>query len=231
MKTIANVYLLPTEYKKSSYIPLFKLNKDSRLSLLEGFGHTISEYFHLYITLPQSDLEISKIKEGDWFINSRGLIFKTDKNYIEERDEYCLKTHEKIITTTNPNLLIGLTEKSSDGIKYNHLPIYVSSIPQQFIEHFISEYNKGNVISSVEVELEEEIAEWVGPFDPNATEINLKLNQQNEISIVIPEKITNLNNIKEILIKFKNDFSLHRGIQIMESDVDTWINNNLNLKL
>ena len=65
MKTTANIHLLPTDKESRIYacrtggLGFYK----------EPHTYTIpNQGRHMYITLPQSDLEISKIKEGDWFI-------------------------------------------------------------------------------------------------------------------------------------------------------------------
>ena len=216
MKTTANVWLLPTE-KSLLHVSNNKLIESIELTKASDLYKSTPHY--LYITLPQSDLEISKIKEGDWCIyhNSFGAIIfcQAYKHKDDIRMLFDNGTHnreigegitpmqgecEKIIATTDPTLLLKLTDKSLDGIKYNHLPIYIPSISKSFIEYFIEEYNQGRVIKEVEVEL---IKYWVNSkneIGENFTDIalyeesindfdailnyTLKLNQQNEISIV-----------------------------------------------
>ena len=56
------------------------------------------------------------------------------------------------------------------------------SIPQLYIEYFITEYNKGNQIKTVEVELEEDGDDCF--TGRRSYSYNLKLNQNNEISII-----------------------------------------------
>jgi hypothetical protein len=185
MKTKANVYLLPTDDKSNI--------------ILSGFGtlfltppmqlKSSDTYQHLYITLPQSDLEISKIKYKDyWLYNCpiNGIDFgDNNKPFVENTlpdgikwfsKLHDIKNYEKIIATTDTSLstlMSGSKKEGKAGI-YRMFP----SISQQFIEYFIDEYNKGNVIKEVDVELE---PDW-----ENINEIcKLKLNQQNEISIIM----------------------------------------------
>lgn len=70
------------------------------------------------------------IKENDWVIDKKdNILFLSGINTDNQ-------LHWKVIGTTNTSL---------------NLP----NIPQDFINHYISEYNKGNIIEEVEVEYEE----------------------------------------------------------------------------
>lgn len=112
-------------------------------------GAVYHECQHLYIT---SDEEIEK---GCWIYHlSRKEVFRvhhfdssnnsktivtSDKDFLELPNrfiEVLVSDCKKITATTNSSL---------------NLP----QIPQQFIEKFIEEYNKGNVIKKVEVEYNE----------------------------------------------------------------------------
>ena len=69
MKTKANVYLLSTDQKSNIILSGF-----NTLFLSPPMQVKSSDtYQHFYITLPQSDLEISKIKEGDWCLGMDGV--------------------------------------------------------------------------------------------------------------------------------------------------------------
>lgn len=93
-------------------------------------------------------LSNEKIIEDDWCYDYvMGLIFKTDKdtdfNYINQTDVV-----QKIICTNN-NILTKEINSISSGKYQEPLP----QIPQSFIEEYINEYNKGNVITKVFVEM------------------------------------------------------------------------------
>jgi hypothetical protein len=71
-------------------------------------------------------------------------------------------------------------------------------IPQSFIEHFISEYNKGNVISKVLVEVKETYniryytpAGGIECAEKYNIKYKFKLNKNNEISILTEPTIDN----------------------------------------
>lgn len=55
-------------------------------------------------------------------------------------------------------------------------------LPQQFIEHYISEYNKGNIVNKVKVEWEEGF-EDINPNCSYPEQWNLKVNPDNAINI------------------------------------------------
>ena len=82
-----------------------------------------------------------------------------------------------ITQLTNGNILLEDKKNKNDDFIYPKLP-------QSFIETFVSEYNKGNVIKKVLVEYIEdytsEIQELGSDYKPDLT---LKVNQDNTISI------------------------------------------------
>jgi len=172
MKTLANIYLLPTDKVSNLW-----LASDNNILWYDNHGKVSYRFNaqHLYITLPQSDLEISKIKE-----NSLILFKQTDGNRFIHR----VNKASLLNITKDDELIVGTTEP------------YLNShfISQSFIEHFIVEYNKGNVIKQVKVELEDRYNTIkVGSsllYEEDQLHFNpsLKLNQNNEVSIVVPEK-------------------------------------------
>lgn len=220
MKTLAYVHLLPVN--------------DSILKQ------------HLYITLPQSNLEISKINAGDKVFDLKSNLILTVKNididraYVEEyfNVTVSLEILQKIIATTNNDL----------GI--------LTILPQSFIENFTPE------IKQIQIELELNLN---GKNAIDRSHFVPKLNENNEICIFnedwaaslaiknIPElpyvinsvtelrkyyidalhlghakaKEEKINNseIFDLVSMFCKDFPLHRGCQIMDSDIKNWINN------
>ena len=146
------------------------------LAIIEGilkqtFSNTIKqELQHLYIT---SDEEI---KEGDYIIlfsNRRGYEIKQVKSiYIKDKTLECtdkelvmLEQSRKVIATTDSSLMYY----SNNGRVGYNLP----NLSQQFIQHYIEEYNKGNVITKVDVEYEdltEQLQESVDNLRDNCLE-------------------------------------------------------------
>lgn len=139
---------------------------------------TIS-YFHLFIT---SDEEI---KEGDWFINEHGQ-FSICSKHLENWLKNNQSSLKKIIATTDTSL---------------NLP----QIPQQFIEKYIEEYNKGNVIDKVEVEYN--LIEEPGntPNDRKYDELILKVSPDNTINIKPIKDNWSREEVIKILDKFAYD--------------------------
>lgn len=92
--------------------------------------------YHLYI------LNDDEIKEGDWYY-SKALDSVLQANILS----LAAKDSKKIIATTDKSLITNLdtTEKEEDI--YN-----LAFVPQSFIDYFVEQYNKGNVIDKVLVE-------------------------------------------------------------------------------
>ena len=179
-----DLVMLPTEFKRENYIPLFKLNSSDILSKFRGFAHSVSEFFHLYVLSNETP------KENDWCINANNRVVRALK---DDRDFEPLR---KIIATTDSYLTIKVKDRFlTDGItihKQLYKQIALPQIPQYFIEHFINEYNEGNVINKILVEFTEEIPEGftfgLHGNDEPVTEFKIKLNQSNEISITIEQE-------------------------------------------
>jgi len=156
------VIMLPTDkwspvvHSTNKYGGLFK---SEHYSPMKDMGDS---YQHLYI------VSNDKIKEGDWVISSTNTIIQC--MYPENIHHKDIK---KIIATTDNSL-------NQDIIARPYPLVY--SIPQQFIDQYINEYNRGNIITKVLVEVEmwahsEENPQW-----------KVKLNQDNEVSILISDK-------------------------------------------
>lgn len=93
---------------------------------------SIPKYQHLYI------LSDEEIKDGDWFI---WLKYNTIHKATKPDDN---KECKKIIATTDSSLLIP----------FDDVTIGLPQIPKSFIETFVNEYNKGNIITEVMIEYE-----------------------------------------------------------------------------
>lgn len=136
------VVMLPTNEKANLLLTgrndLYYSSKLSDFSLKED----IDIFQHLYF------LSDEKIKEGDSYENN-GVIFRADDKFDEGNDPNQNKNNKKIIATTDKSLTKEMYCVSTG--KYQE-PLPQPS--QSFIEKFVDEYNKGNVITEVMVEYE-----------------------------------------------------------------------------
>ncbi len=142
MKTEVNIYMLPTD---NTCNPIMFLDNNNKLST--KFERTPSTMYHLCVTIPQSNLIISKIRKGDYYYSPiHQEIFKCNNE-----DEYFEK-EEKLIACTNKEL---------QALKYRNTKLETPSkvlkgakvIPESFVNQFIEEYNRGNHMKTAEIEL------------------------------------------------------------------------------
>ena len=194
---------------------------------------------HLYI------LSNDEIKYGDWFIeldlngkrssysnkpylcdigNTGGFILtKNDGNF--PFPENC----RKIIATTDSSLVINNgTFDDGTGTQLPLLNTFLPQIPKSFIEKYITEHNKGNVISKVLVEVENDYEEPQGDY------FRIKLSQNNEISILTEQKqVFSREEVVDMLLTYKCDLlvELNRcrksGESFQKQFTDNWIQQNL----
>jgi hypothetical protein len=125
----------------------------------------VSKPQHLYI------ISDAPLKVGDWIIYSSQSIrkvaeIKGDRVILEGLQHLTLlmSACKKIIATTDiyirytqERTVRGAYEKLSfeDGwYKANFKPTYVAGVSSSFIKKYIEEYNKGNIIENILVELE-----------------------------------------------------------------------------
>ena len=175
MKKSAQVVMLPTNEKAEIG---FLTQKGKERGHLVHFDRPMpnildSENQHLYI------LSDEEIKEGDYHVairivktNGDKAIAFTDQEQLDAIAE--IGGAKKIIATTDKlNIHPNLADSYRSG---NCLP----QIPQSFIEHFVEEYNKGNVITEVMVEYKS-IGAYANPkYD---SDYQLKINPDNTINI------------------------------------------------
>jgi hypothetical protein len=163
-------------------------------------GHLTQDYlknvllaksYHLYI------LSNDEIKKGDWFFSSENTIEK----YIGSIMPIYLD--KKIIATTDSSLKQDL--EYINGGKCGE--VCLLQIPKSFIEKYITEHNKGNVISNVLVEIEDDYSsvpeneeDIIFPWRAYVTS-KIKVNQSYEISILTKKK-TLLSNLQSELQKY-----------------------------
>ena len=193
------------------------------------------QFWNLYI------ISDDEIKLFDWVYNNKENIVEqiTSKTQLifvlEENKEN--QTFKKIIATTDSSLEI------SNNLDYNQLlpnrkdfKFYLPQPSQQFIQKFVEEYNKGNVITDVLVEYENKFdgKEYVDELDAygyNKIKSILKINhKENNIIIKIAkdswsreEVIEFGNKVKEYCKNGWKSDSLHRVF----FEWDKWIEENL----
>lgn len=99
-------------------------------------------------------LSSEEIKEGDWVLDNN-ILCKALECFPST--VWC----KKVISTTNPNLLSPICEKHKSMVTNvderctcKGFGNYLAKINQDFINKYISEYNKGNIIKEVMVEYE-----------------------------------------------------------------------------
>ena len=120
------------------------MEKRKQLIFLEnskGIVKTKNKNGHLYV------LSNDEIKKGDY-------IYCTITNAIEiakYNHDYLIRDWKKVIATTDTSLYIHQKETISLPERVFYLP----QPSQQFIQKYIEEYNKGNIITDVLVEYED----------------------------------------------------------------------------
>lgn len=159
----AKVVMLPTNQKAKEGMIYLK----PKIGI---FNKTASENHNnnVYDCNPQHLYIISddEIKEGDYILNiETNNIFKADSieyleshNIIEDFDKSFYinsKYAKKIIATTDTSLQwLDESEKNPELARTNGLWKCLPQPSQQFIEKYIKEYNKGNIITDVLIEYE-----------------------------------------------------------------------------
>jgi len=199
MKKLHKIVMLATDKAENSIV----LSKNK---LWYFKGYFTQEYlnaqdkksFHLYI------LSDDKIEEGDWFLQKAGRQFPIKWDGKTKLNFHC----KKIIATTDKSLIIKHNcdclattfEGCSQCIER------ISQLSQQFIDYYITEYNKGNIITEVEVEYEqiEDVLFKVYEQEP----IKLFINKDNTINISIPSnKMYSREEVEKLIIKFGDSYS------------------------
>lgn len=161
------VVMLPTNEKAD----LQKYGRSLRLKNSGYYPHVkeiLGYYQHLYFL---SDEE--EIKKGDWFVMNGCIVRQCESTNKEPHTIHTVvdstggihhvSVCEKIIATTDK--LLRLPEPS-----------------QSFIEKFVEEYNKGNIITEVMVEYENDKEYWAARnlFNPNAIDFKVYTLEEKE---------------------------------------------------
>lgn len=225
MNKIHSIVMLPTNEKATGIVML----KKSTNKLVTDFHSTRNTTDHfaqeLYI------LSNEEIKEGDWYINN-GVIFRSDDKFDKGNNPNQNKDNKKIIATTDTDLKVKIKYRTHISIKL--LP----QIPQSFIEYFVSEYTKGNIITEVMVEYEEKdvpyeselkVASDGGYYSKPSSYIrieSLKINlKDNTITIRKIKDSWSREEVIALLNKMGNDLKGHHSEATKE--YTNWIEQNL----
>ena len=191
----------------------------------------VEKYKHQHLYIISDD----EIKENDWCINTGGNIkdsfpFRVTKEVMNN------KFIKKIIATTDTSLRVPYNNGDMNDL------IILPQPSQRFIQKFVEEYNKGNVITDVLVEYElisneEYFENTVNPDDdvPYFDE-KLKINPKDDNITIkkVKDSYTreeHISNIKKFSLELgskihcflKEDGTLSISIQ----DVNKWIEENL----
>jgi hypothetical protein len=140
LKKKATVLLLPTNKKSELFICNNILSfTNKHQNILAGVKNYPVTYQHLYI------VDDSEIKEGDWVykLDCNPKIFK----WINTSNTW-YKDAKKIIATTDK-----LTYKYNELGNELKVDYFLPKPSQQFIEKYIEQYNKGNIITDLIVDL------------------------------------------------------------------------------
>lgn len=164
--------MLPTNEKAAITMSLMNI-------LIFGGSHPENNQYkntHLYI------LSDEEIKEGDWYLTFQNNEVIGGARKCED-SSYNFTNCKKIIATTDKSLKISI-----DGNRGNLLPdvsfdIVLPQPPQQFIEYFVFEYNKGNIITEVMVEYNNDGKYFCGIKEQELKKPTLKINPDNTINI------------------------------------------------
>jgi len=184
--------------------PSTKLNELAICVFPQSKSHVEWEVQHLYI------LSDDEIKKGDWVMDNR----KSCVNMIHQISCHVSGNVNKIIASTNSMA----NELSIEG-NIGNMP----SIPQSFIDKYVSEYNKGNKIQEAMVEYE-----YVKSMDMDDPDLNdyiydrLKLNPDNTINI----KSVKDSWTREEMIKVCKEV-MRVSSYTSTFDFDEWIESNL----
>lgn len=232
----ANVVMLPTNQKTNGMICKDITGQDKIIAIKTKYLMEHEDYIghHLYI------ISDDEIKEGDWYYSIQGhTIRQSNKQDIDifTRTPEILIAFKKIIATTDSSLEINSNFDYNQLLpNKNNFRFYLPQPSQQFIQKYIEEYNRGNIITDVLVEYENKFdgKEYVDELDAygyDKVKSILKINRKdNNITIKIAkdswsreEVIEFANKVKEYCENGWKSDSLHRVF----FEWDKWVEENL----
>ena len=225
MKKLAQVVMLPANEKaKIGDIVMSKFDDIHILTKNDGkeYAKTVTSQ-HLYI------LSDEEIKVGDWFVgfadgSIKPFVMQADESTVEinnwQLNKKGYSSNKKIIATTDRSLKVFIHTTMAIDMDdcYESLP----QPSQSFIEKFVDEYNKGNVITEVMVEYES-IGAYANP--KYNSDYQLKINSDNTINIINSKERWSREEVVEIFNKmFSTDII---DAYVKKVDFDKWIEENL----
>lgn len=231
------IHLLPTN-NSSEFGIIHEANQLHFITNDNTFLDNLVSYRELYIT------DDSEIKENDWVIklNSNTLFQCSNSPFLNTKwlNSEDVKDCKKVIATTDKALKLISLSHLGEGWK----DISLSQIPTQYIQHYISEYNKGNQLKTVDVLFECLISTRNVEIDfsdlgigyntlthPVCREERLKLNSNNEITIKPVKESWNREEISKLLLEFAKDCDKDKDLIRHYSgeyrDLNNWIKQNL----
>ena len=192
------------------------------------FDESLGVYQHLYF------LSDEEIKQGDWMFHN---LDEKPTQWNGEEINPSVYGYKKIIATTDKSLMIAgkcSCMKPEAGGCYQcnkNLP----QPPQEFIKHYVKEYNKGNVITEVWVEYEVDWNSKLTNMEVGFIENNMYTEQEIRDSWYTKLKINSDNTIT--IQKLKQQFSREEVINLLRLAFDAgkheavkmneWIDENL----
>ncbi len=204
MKKKCKVVMLPAN-EKANTLALYTPDKhDVVREVLNISNHNQRLYGgepdcqHLYI------LSDDEIKEGDWCLDTlhndvfQFGVFRGSSN-----------SNKKIIATTDKSI----QQSEPDGIGGSTSWFY-PSLSENFIEKYVEEYNKGNVITEVLVEYDmgphpEWTPDYNNPDNPPVITYPKINPENNTIRIYLQKQNYTREEVIEIMLKFKKDTELY----------------------
>lgn len=211
---------------KKSQVVMLPTNEKAILGLNSIHNHLFfandmaeiptQKYQHLYF------LSDEEIKEGDWVYDGSDEPYQWTKGDVEDclynLDAKDYKGCKKIIATTD-NLLL------KDNWLHPEMKEYVPRPSQGFIEKFVEEYNKGNIITEVMVEY------YYSTFGSNKEELT---DNQKLVPKINPKDntitIRKVNLKGEHVLNFVNDFIKEfpeENLEYLKLRAESWIEQNL----
>jgi hypothetical protein len=199
---------------KKSKLWLEPLSNSLHLSDKEDINHKAARNHYLYII--SDDI----IKNNSWTVGY-GEIKQADDKMLEYLNSSNDKEIKKIIATTDSSL----TEYTNREVNGFSGDVPLPQIPQSFVEYYIAEYNKRNIITKVMIEYERLNVsyEWVNDTTGTIPEYKLLINSDNSINIKPIKNIWNKEEVKQLILKY----ALDKHSIIISPSLNSWIEQNL----
>jgi hypothetical protein len=202
MKKPGKVIMLPTDTTNYGYELVLETNCFNEKTLRycnDPWIPNSEKRQHMYI------LSADEIKEGDWVLCLDEIDHPSECVFQHTNGSTCTAC-KKIIATTDSSLFliiknVGIREQDS-------MEVSLPSISQSFIDKYVREYNKGNIITDVMIEYEDKgYQKLMNPEEPLPTKqhhywienIIPKVNSKNNTIIIrtlVKNKRYTLNTLK-----------------------------------